>query len=137
MALKDTILRPQDVLTATIATGASLSGVAIVAGLRPHAVQIPATWTAANLTFQVASALTYAVDSDDLSGYDAGDDTSTWSNLYDAAGNEYVVVVSSAGSYIILDPAAFDTVRYLKIRSGTASVPVNQAETRVLTLIAR
>lgn len=101
----------------TIANGASLSGAIDLENFRLGRIIIPAAWTAANLTFQTSP------------------DDGTYSDLYDAAGYEYTIVVGGASRAIIVPLADFIGIRFLKIRSGTAGVAVNQAADRVLTLV--
>lgn len=106
-----------------IANAASLSDAIII---RPDTsnvpalvgIAMPATWTAANLTFQV---------SDDFGA--------TFNNLYDKDGIE-VTVVASASRYIILVPGSFAGINYLKVRSGTAGTPVAQGGARTIRLIS-
>lgn len=100
---------------ATIANGASLSdAVDITAGLL-IAIQMPAAWTAAVLTFQ------------------ASHDGVTFADVYDSAGAERSVTVA-AGRHVTLDTANFG-MRFVKVRSGTAAAPVNQGAQRVLQLV--
>ncbi len=107
--------------TATIANGASLSGAVSVGGpdfrVSLLRISMPAAWTAANLTFQASDSL-----------------TGTFQNLYDAAGTE-VTVTTAAGREIRLDPTHFAGVGYIKVRSGTSAVPVNQGAARTVTLV--
>jgi hypothetical protein len=108
-----------DTTTVTIANGQSLSGAADLKGLgTPVRIDMPAAWTAANLTFQVSA------------------DGVTYQDLYDDGGSE-VTVTAAAGRSIFLQPAEWAHVRYLKVRSGTAAVPVNQGTDRLLTLVVR
>ena len=85
---------------------------------RLHRIIMPGTWTAAPLTFQSSV------------------DGSTWNDLYTEFG-EYTIGsgVAGASRSIVVDYPAFFGVRYLKIRSGTAASPVNQAASRSLTLV--
>lgn len=100
---------------ATIANGASLSdAVDLTAGLLV-AVQMPAAWTAAVLTFQ------------------ASHDGVTFADVYDSAGAERSVA-AAAGRHITLDSASFG-IRFVKIRSGTAAAAVAQGAERQLRLI--
>lgn len=104
--------------TATIANGASLSGAIELGPARAARVDIPATWTTADLTFQVS--------------YDG----TTYNNLYQADGTEYKLVVGGTSRSILLDVADFLSVPYLKIRSGTAGAAVNQGAARELVVSA-
>lgn len=106
-------------LNAVIASGASLSGVIDLTpynssgGKRAVGLQMPAAWTAANLTFFVS-----------LDGV-------TFQELYDGQGNEYTVIANAA-NYILLDPSVFGSFLWFKIQSGTTASPVNQAASRTI-----
>lgn len=104
--------------TLTIANGTSLSGALdlSISGGPPVGIQMPAAWTAANLTFQVSH------------------DGTTYQNFQDAAGTE-IVAVAAASVFIALDPTIWFGVRFLKARSGTAGIPVNQGAERLLQLV--
>ncbi len=105
----------------TIAHDGSLSGASADLGSAGIArIIMPATWDAAVLTFQVSQ------------------DNSTWNNLYDANGTEYTVQAAASRS-IILPPADFVGIRYIKVRSGTAGSAVTQtsAGDRIISLVTR
>lgn len=120
--------------TATITNGTALTGAlnldilanvpqdfAVTAqkqGMRLGGIIMPAGWTAANLTFQISA------------------DGVSFVNMYDKYGSEVVVAVA-AGQGHVLDFADYITLPWLKIRSGTAATPVNQAADRSLTLLLR
>lgn len=104
----------------TIANGASLSGAIDTEQTTLGGIAIPAVWTAANITFAVSA-----------------DGGLTYLPLYDANGAEVTAVVTAASTYIALDPALFAGVRFVKLRSGTNAVPVNQGTARILTLAGR
>ncbi len=108
-------------VTATIANGASLSDEVDLAGESAQALVMPAAWTAANLTF-VAS---------DVSG-------GTFVPVHDDAGVE-VSVTAAASRCIGFDAVAreLDGLRFVKVRSGTTGVPVNQGAARALVLILK
>jgi hypothetical protein len=84
-----------------------------------HRIITPAAWTAAAITFQASP--------DGVTYYDL------WFN--DA---EYTIasatVATAAARSIVLDPAVFYGIRYLKLRSGTSAAPVNQGAARTITL---
>lgn len=103
--------------TATIASAASLSGAVDLAASALAGLQMPAAWTAANLTFQVSF------------------DGTTYADLYDSLGTEYTVTASTS-RFIALPASDFLGARYLKIRSGTAAVPVAQGASRDIQLVA-
>ena len=101
--------------TATIDNGASLSGVVDLGGRKLVAIVMPASWTAASLTFQ------------------ASPDNVTYYNVYDGSTERTLAVAASYYSALAIgDWVGF---RYLKIRSGTAASAVNQGGARVLTLV--
>lgn len=102
--------------TATIASSGNLSGVVDCGTARLAVIIMPASWTAADLTFQESV------------------DNSTFVDKYDAYGVEYTVV-SAASRAILINLADFIGARYLKVRSGTSGSPVAQGGTRALTLV--
>lgn len=108
-------------VTATIANAASLSGEVDLEGQAVQAIQMPAAWTAANLTFTASAA----------SG-------GTFDPVHDDGGTE-VTVTAAAARTIGLDAVAreLDGLRFIKVRSGTAGVPVAQGAERILTLILK
>jgi hypothetical protein len=106
-------------LEVTIASGASLSPEFNTRGFVPVSIRMPATWTAANLTF-AGSEIT------------AG----TFADMYDDAGTEYTVV-AAASRKIVLNPAAFCSFQFMKIRSGTAGAAVAQGGARILVVELR
>lgn len=95
-------------IAATIAAGASLSAAVNIQGKVIVGIQIPASWSAANLSFQAA--------------YDGA----TFVEVYDGAGNAISVVVAAASTFILIDPSLWAGVKWLKVRSGTSGSPVNQ-----------
>lgn len=106
-------------VTATILNGQSLSDTISNGKTNVIGIIMPAAWTAANLTFQ------------------ASIDGTNFFDLFDQAGNE-VSIPAAASRYIGgLDALAFGSFNYLKIRSGTSSVPVNQGGNRSITLVMR
>jgi hypothetical protein len=102
--------------TATIANGASLSGIVDLGLSDLVAIIMPSAWTAANLTYQ------FSIDG---------------VNFYDAysATAELSSTAAAASRIISINAANYDAGRYIKIRSGTSATPVNQAADRILTLV--
>ncbi|MCL5264149.1 MAG: hypothetical protein M1343_02970 [Chloroflexi bacterium] len=105
------------VKSAAIAAGSSLSGIVDLEGYTKIGIEMPAAWDAAALTFQGSS------------------DGVTYNNLYDNVGNE-VTSQAAAGRFIGIDTIlrSLAAVRYLKIRSGTSALPVNQTADRTIKL---
>lgn len=103
---------------ATIAAGAAVSGVVAIAGQRVAAIQMPAVWTTANLTFQ--------------GSFDGG----TFADIYDEAGTEFSIT-AAASRYIGLDAGALELsgLQWLKVRSGTVASPVNQVAAAIIQLV--
>lgn len=105
--------------TATILTGATgLSDVVDMDGYTMVALDMPATWIAANITLQSCSTA-----------------TGTFKDVYDDSGSE-VVITAAGNRFISIDANMFKIapLRYIKLRSGTSAAPVNQTATRVITL---
>jgi len=108
------------VIDASIPAGAT--GLSDVIDLQGHvlvAIQMPSTWTAADITFQVS-----------LDGV-------TYNNLYDDEGNEVKLTVAASQVVAIKDPALMWHSGKIKLRSGTAALAVNQNATRALKLATR
>jgi len=90
-------------------------------GLFPLGIQMPSAWTAGAITFQ------------------GSHDGATFYNLYDDSGNEHSVTVA-ASRFVGFEAAGAQALRaplQIKLRSGTAAAPVNQAASRTLYLIVR
>lgn len=102
--------------TVTIANGASLSGEVDLGDMLLVGITMPAAWTAADLSYAVATA--------------AG---GTFNPATDAAGAELSLTVA-ASKYVSLAPTSIRGARFMKFRSGTSAVPVNQAAERIVTL---
>lgn len=109
--------RPIELL-ATITSGQSVSNVVDLGSKTLLAIITPSDWTAANLTFQVST------------------DGITYSNMHDNAGVESTVT-AAASRYIVVDPANWVGVKYIKVRSGTSGTPVNQAADRIIKLVSK
>jgi hypothetical protein len=105
---------------ATIAANASISNAICLGSGALCAIQMPAAWTAADLTFQVSD-----------------DRGTTWKELLDASGTAVSVSAPAAGNRLELDSADFKSAVFLKVRSGTAALAVNQAAERNLTIVSR
>lgn len=105
--------------TVTIASGASLSpgvamGVDTLVGL-----WMPATWTAAGLSFQVSP-----------------DGGTTWVNLSDPSGSEFTLS-AAASIFIQTNQYNWRGINMIKVRSGTAGSPVAQGADALITLLGR
>lgn len=107
--------------SATIANGASVSAAIDLLSTALLDILMPAAWTAAALTVEVSA------------------DNSTWYSLvYDENGlqiNSWSSPV--AGAAYTVAALGMLGFRYIRMRSGTGAVPVNQGADRVFTLITR
>ena len=110
----------QNTASANIANGAALSAAVCLGDKILCAIQMPAAWTAADLTFQVS--------------YDKG---VTWTDLHDDGGTEVKISSPAAGEVRLLDPSGFASCMFLKVRSGVSATPVNQGAARTITLVTR
>lgn len=120
-------------LPLTIANGASVSGAGWGGNLALVGVQMPAAWTAAQLTLQ------FGTDGDLPPTWELGTGftpASTWLDLYDETGTE-VTITTAAARYCSINPRLGLITPWVRLRSGTASAPVNQGASRVVTLVLR
>lgn len=101
--------------TFTISSGQSLSAGVNLGGRIPVGVFMPASWTAAGLTFQ------------------GSPDGATWYDIHDTAAE--VSVAAAAAIYVAFDPVKFYGINHMKVRSGTSGTPVNQGADRSLILM--
>lgn len=104
-------------VSVAIGSGASLSAEATLNGARVVGILMDASWTAAAISFDAAPA-----------------PGGTFGPVYDGDGNEISLTVA-AGRYIVILPGDLYGIGALKVRSGLAGAPVNQAGARSLTLI--
>lgn len=96
---------------ATIWQDQSLSGAIDAENRWVYRLEMPASWTAASITFQAST------------------DGSNFFDLYDDEGQEVTAAVN-ANRAVCLDYHLLFLVRYLKLRSGSASAPVAQTGAR-------
>lgn len=105
----------------TIASGASLSAGVSCLGFVLLGVELPSTWTNADVTFQGST-----------------DDGATYKDLVDEDGVEilYDCVVNDNKIHLAL-PASpmIGGLTHIKVRSGTSAIPVNQGGDRSVKLI--
>ena len=104
---------------ATIANGQSLSDAIPLKGYVFVGIQMPASWTGANLTLQASA-----------------DGGVTFANVYDNEGTEFEIS-ADASRFIRLDPAVMAPFDCVKVRSGTSGSPTNQGGARTLMLVGR
>lgn len=108
----------QVVQDCTVTSGQSLSGAVDLSVARLVGIATPAS-----------------IDSATMLSFQSSYDGSTYNNVYDSAGIEKIVTVS-ASRRVILSPADFYGIRYIKVRLGTAASPVSATADRVLKLVS-
>lgn len=114
----DDLVRQITAATATIANGASLSDAVALRRGRVAALQLPAAWTAAAITFQAS--------------LDGG---VTYGNVYDDATERTIASGSVVADRVLsLDPADWAGFTHIKLRSGTAASPVAQGAARAIVV---
>lgn len=107
----------QSVVDCLIANGASLSSGIDLGVYRLVGITLPAVFEPTLLSFQ--------------SSYDGA----TWSNVYGSDGIEKTAVCA-AGRRVIVSPADFYGVRWLRVRGGTAAAAQVVGADRTIKLIA-
>ena len=103
--------------TATIAINANLSDAVELKGYSILRIAMPAVWTAADLTFQVSD-----------------DGGTTFRNMYWDWGPEMVIDAAAAITIELSPFVRLSHIDQIKVRSGTAGTPVNQAAERLILL---
>jgi hypothetical protein len=106
--------------TVTIASGTSLSPAVFLGAKVLTAIQMPAAWDAAPISFQVS--------------LDGG---VTYQPLYDGAGSIVQIPSPAASHNETVNPADLASGIFLKLQSGVPGTLVNQTADRVLTLFSR
>ncbi len=104
-------------VTATIIINESLSAAVELNGADVLRIAMPAAWDAADLTFQVSD-----------------DGGTTFRNLYWDWGPEMVVDAAAALTIELSPFVGLHNIDQIKVRSGTAGVPVAQSAQRLVLL---
>ena len=63
-------------------------------------------------------------------------DTIQYFDVYDNEGNE-ISVTGGASRFVRIYPTELPSIKYLKVRTGTADTPIVQTEDVTLTLVIR
>lgn len=105
--------------TVTILAGQSLSGAVDLSTQCLIGLSMPSTWS-------TAAVITFAGSVDGV----------TFNPIY-YQGGEFIISEAAASRQITIDPTALLPWRYVKIRSGTASAPVNRSQDNVITLLTK
>lgn len=111
--------------TATIASGASLSGAVSLGNLSLVGIIMPAAWTAADITFQVTP--------DGTNYYELNYTDGTAANAVAAV----TIKTPTASLFIAIDPDQMRGVSHVKVRSGTSGSAVVQAADRDIQVVMR
>lgn len=116
----------REIVPVTIPNGTALSSEAVVGARTVVGIIMPAAWTAADLSVQVL------VDETGTTGVSP---TRTYAEAVDTGGTNLAVTGPAAGEYVVLPVTAWAGLGRIRIRSGTAGAPVNQAADRTLRLV--
>lgn len=100
------------------ATSLALSNAVPLEGATPGVLVLPATWAAANITFQGS-----------VDGVTFGD---IWTGDSGAAAEYTVSTAALATRCLVIDWNKFVGFTHIKVRSGTGGIPVNQAANAVV-----
>lgn len=114
--------------TVTIANAASLSGKIDMENYRLVGLIMPAAWTAANITLLAAH------PDGGLTGDPPVPADGDFFDVYDKGGTEYIIT-AAASRYISLSPLDLAAVKWVRLRSGTAAVPVAQGAARTIMVL--
>lgn len=107
--------------TVSILAGNALSSGADLGDRQLLGLVMPSAWSAASLTFQVSN------------------DGNVFYDLHFGAGELTITAAQGAtsNSAVTLPPDSFLPWRYVRVRSGTSSAPVNQTADRTIILVSR
>lgn len=104
----------QSIVSAVISSGQNASAAVDLVGTTLVGIQLPATFTGTSLTFQMATS--------------AG---GTYQTMIDGSGTTLTKTIVQ-GRYLLLDPAEFAGVQFLKVLSGAT-----EGAARTLELVTR
>lgn len=119
MTSRQTYSSAWEAVPAVIASGASLTELIDLGGLRLFGIDMPPSWSTANLTLQ-------SLGSD-----------GTWRDVKDENGSEIVISAAASAAIRFRDPTLFASLTTIRLRSGTSSTPVVQVIDRSVSLILR
>jgi hypothetical protein len=105
-------------VTVTIAAGQALSSAGDISAGNVTMLLMPTAWTGANISFAIS------------------EDNITYRDLYDANGNE-ILRPTGPNRALNVDPGYTSGSLWVKIRSGPAANPVNQAADRAVVLVVQ
>jgi hypothetical protein len=104
-------------------SGQSVSDPLDVNGWNPVALQIPAIWTSANITFLAAESY-----------------NGTYGSVFGPTGTEAMATVGATGIVVLLASTTLADIRglrFIKLRSGTQGLPVTQAADRTVNMLVQ
>lgn len=125
MATGNDIARQRILKTATIANAGSLSGTIALDGFVLMAIQMPAAWTAADITF------------------DGSVDGTTFSPVFDDSGTEVKITAAAAATLagkVCVNASLLEKLAALyaiRIRSGVSGATVAQGAARSFSLVLK
>jgi len=107
----------------------ALSGCVDIGGFNLVALEMPEGWAGTAITFQAKA---NRVPDEQATPED-------WDNVYDDTGTEVSITVASNRVVVIgtVTKSAIGALRYIRIRSGTSTTPVNQNPAREIKLICK
>ena len=105
-------------LPVVFGASSTASGVVNLENLHIIGIVMPATWTAAGITFLTSV------------------DNVTYNTTTDVNATEISISVS-ASKHVVVNPTTVPSARYVKLQSGTTSVTVTQVSATTLTLVCR
>lgn len=114
--------------TITILNTASLSGKLLLENYRMVGLIVPAAFDGTAITLQGAH------PDGDLTGDPPVPADVDFFNVFDRGGSEYTITVA-VSRYITLNPDDLVALLWVRLRSGTAVVPVVQTATRTIQVI--
>jgi hypothetical protein len=105
-------------LPVTFAAGAPASGTVSLLNLHIIGIDMPATWTAATITFLTSI------------------DGITFKTTADVTGAE-ITITAAASTHIVVPPLSAPSAKFVKLQSGSSAATVNQVSATTLTLQCR
>lgn len=118
-------------LGTTIDNNGYFSGMIDLADSTLVAIEMPATWTGTQITFQAKTSRGAGNDIEDIE---------TWKDVYNDAGTEVTITVAAnriVGIATAVLKDALGPLRYIRLRAGTAAAPQGQSPSKQLKLITK
>lgn len=113
------------VIGAEINNNEAISGSVDLGGFSLIALEMPELWAGTQVTFQCKAERSQT----------SAESIEDWDNVYDSAGNELTVTV--AANRVVTDIPELAPLRFIRIRSGTSTTPVNQSPSKQIRIICK